>query len=71
MKEKIKAILCMPLVPLVVAAFYMLIWYSHAIEICKMVYYRIAGIPHVKLYDKFHPVYRRTDCRLRDKGNHA
>jgi hypothetical protein len=42
-----------------VVAFQLLIWYSHTIEICKMIWYRASGTKYVKLQDKFHPVYRK------------
>ena len=39
----------------------LVILYSWSLQIFKMIYYKIFRIPYVKMDDKFHPIYIRTD----------
>jgi hypothetical protein len=45
---------------ILIGLFYCLIYIGWGFEIAKKCYYVLFRIPHIKLYDKFHPVYAKV-----------
>lgn len=51
----------MPVAWLLIAGFYLIIYYSKAEARLTKLYYDMAGIPYWTQQDKFHPYYVRKD----------
>jgi len=47
-------------VGLLAAGFYLIIWISAALAFCQMIYWRLTGVPFIKVRGKFHNEYIRS-----------
>ena len=59
MKKRILDFLLLAVSPLLVAAFWLLIWYGRLHEGVKVRYFKLFKIPYYKMPDKFGPYYVR------------